>query len=83
MINFTLVSPECGDWEALYMNDKLITEGHSIRLEEAIKQINEEYAEDFEALKDYIRLGINSFEYKTIPDEVAEKGMPERLEELE
>lgn len=30
MINFALVSPERGDWEALYMNGNLLDEGHSL-----------------------------------------------------
>ena len=82
MINFTLVMPECGDWEALYINGKLLDEGHSLWVEGIIDMISQEYSDNFDALKDDIRLNLVNFEYKTITDEVAERGMPERLEEL-
>ena len=83
MINFALVSPERGDWEVLYMNGNLLDEGHSLWIEGVIDMISQEYSDNFDAFKDDIRLNLINFEYKTIPDDVAEKGMTERLEELE
>lgn len=66
---FTLVSCESGDWEALYINDKLAAEGHNIRVRDVIDSIS----------------GILPNEYNEIeiPDEVAETGMPNNLGELE
>lgn len=30
-IDFTFIASDCGDWEGLYANGKLIAEGHSVR----------------------------------------------------
>ena len=65
---FTLVSCESGDWEALYINDKLAAEGHNIRVRDVIDSIN----------------GILPNEYNEIEisDEIAETGMTNNLNDL-
>lgn len=65
---FTLVKCESGDWEALYINDKLAAEGHNIRVRDVIDSIN----------------GILPNEYNEIEisDEIAETGMTNNLNDL-
>ena len=65
---FTLVRCESGDWEALYINDKLAAEGHNIRVRDVIDSIN----------------GILPNEYNEIEisDEIAETGMTNNLNYL-
>ena len=65
---FTLVRCESGDWEALYINDKLAVEGHNIRVRDVIDSIN----------------GILPNEYNEIEisDEIAETGMTNNLNDL-
>ena len=65
---FTLVRCESGDWEALYINDKLAAEGHNIRVRYVIDSIN----------------GILPNEYNEIEisDEIAETGMTNNLNDL-
>ena len=65
---FTLVRCESGDWEALYINDKLAAEGHNIRVRDVIDSIN----------------GILPNEYNEIEisDEIAETGMTNNLNDL-
>ena len=65
---FTLVKCESGDWEALYINDKLTAEGHNIRVRDVIDSIN----------------GILPNEYNEIEisDEIAETGMTNNLNDL-
>ena len=65
---FTLVRCESGDWEALYINDKLASEGHNIRVRDVIDSIN----------------GILPNEYNEIEisDEIAETGMTNNLNDL-
>lgn len=65
----TLVHPESGDWEALYINGELVTEGHSISADRVLKCIAKPL--------DY------KVEFVEISDEVAEMGMPTLLSELE
>ena len=62
---FTIVRPESGDWEALYVNGHLVREGHSLSAEVVLTSV------------------YGGVRCVTIPDEVAELGMPVLLNELE
>ena len=64
-----LVCPECGDWEALYINGVLVDEGHNVTLDKAIVSLGQ-----FSPIQ---------YGYLEIPDEVAECGMPRYLDDLE
>lgn len=66
--NFTIAISKEGDWEALYMDGKLIAEGHSLGAHHVL-----------DALADVLP---NKVEYMEITDEKAEEGMPERLNDL-
>ena len=65
----TLVHPESGDWEALYVDGKLAAESHSISAEQALKCIENPFDYKLECIE--------------ISDEVAEMGMPALLFDLE
>lgn len=65
---FTLINCESGDWEALYINDKLAAEGHSIRVRDVIDSISDILPNEYNEIE--------------ISDEIAEVGMPEKLSEL-
>ena len=65
----TLVRPESGDWETLYINGKLATEGHSIPAYRVLECI----AKPLDCKVEFIE----------ISDEVAELGMPPLLSDLE
>ena len=65
MREFTLVCPECGDWEALYMDGKLITEGHSLRAYDVLDAIANVFP--------------NRYVYKEISGELAEEGFSDNL----
>jgi hypothetical protein len=65
----TLVRPECGDWEALYVEGELVKENHRI----SARQVLECLSKPFEFRPRYIE----------VSDEVAEMGMPLLLSELE
>lgn len=62
MRHFLIVRPECGDWEALYMDGKLIAEGHSLRANDVLDAISSVFQ--------------NEVKYIEISDEEAECGMP-------
>lgn len=64
----TRVYPESGDWEAWYLNGKLIAEGHSVDARNLL-----------EALADVFLNEVKSFE---ISDELAEQGFPTNLEDM-
>ena len=66
---FTIISPESGDWEALYINGKLAAEGHSLDARDVL-----------DAIDDILPNEVNSI---WIPDEAAESGMPMNLGGLE
>lgn len=66
---FTIVSPECGDWEALYINGVLAAENHSLSARDVLDCIEDIFPSEVESVE--------------IPDEVAERGMPEFLNELD
>lgn len=68
-IDVVMVYPECGDWEALYINGVLATEGHSVRIDEAVESLGQ-------------RVPIIYYKRK-IPDEVAEMGMPKYLDDID
>ena len=60
MRDFVRVSPDGGDWEAWYMDGKLIAEGHTVRAEDVLNAIADEFP--------------NRVTFEYIPDEVAEYG---------
>lgn len=66
---FTLVHPESGDWEALYINGKLAAEGHSLSVRDVLDCID--------------NILPNEYKYMTISDETAELGMPQYISELD
>jgi hypothetical protein len=68
-MKFTLVRPECADWEALYIDGKLVEESHRLDTSRVL-----------ECIKKHLRC---EFEQIEISDEVAEMGMPALLSELE
>ena len=68
-MKFTLVRPECADWEALYIDGKLVDEGHSLDAGRVLECIEKHLICEFEQIE--------------ISDEVAEMGMPTLLSELE
>lgn len=68
-IDVVRVCPECGDWEALYINGVLASEGHKVRLDSAIISLGQ-----FAPIL---------YGYREIPDEVAELGMPKYLDDLD
>lgn len=68
MTKFTFVTAECGDWQALYIDDKLATEGHSVRMSDV-----------FDAIADILPNKVERYE---IRNEIAEMGMPTDLNDL-
>ena len=66
---FTIVHPESGDWEALYINGKLAAEGHSLSVRDVLDCID--------------NILPNEYKYMTISDETAELGMPQYINELD
>lgn len=65
---FTIISSECGDWEALYINGKLAVEGHSLSVRDVLNCIDNILPNEVESME--------------ISDEVAEMGMPMHLNDL-
>ena len=65
---FTIVRPESGDWEALYINGNLAAEGHSLDVRAVL-----------DAIDNILPNNVDTIE---ILDEVAEMGMPMHLDEL-
>ena len=68
MTKFTFVTAECGDWQALYIDDKLAVEGHSVNARDVL-----------DAIADILPNRVERYE---ISDQVAEMGMPTDLNEL-
>ena len=66
---FTIVDPESGDWEALYINGKLAAEGHRLSVRDVLDCID--------------NILPNEYKYMTISDETAELGMPQYINELD
>ena len=69
MDTVSLVHPESGDWEALYINGELVTEGHSIPANHVLACI----AKPLDCKVELIE----------ISDDTAEMGMPALLADLE
>lgn len=67
-VDVVRVCPECGDWEALYINGILATEGHSLQLDKVILSLGQ-----FAPIL---------YGYHEIPDDIAEMGMPRYLSDL-
>lgn len=65
---FTKVIPCLGDWEAWYLDGRLIAEGHSVRAEDILN-----------ALEDILP---NKIEYIEISDSIAEMGFSKDLDNL-
>jgi hypothetical protein len=68
-MKFSLVCLECGDWEALYINGKLVREGHRLSTWQVLECIEKSLVCEIESIE--------------ISNEVAEMGMPTLLSELE
>ena len=68
MTRFTFVTSECGDWQALYINNKLAVEGHSIRARDVLDAIADIFP--------------NKVERYEINNEIAEMGMPTNLNDI-
>lgn len=68
MTKFTFVTAESGDWQALYINDKLAAEGHSISARDVL-----------DAIHDILPNIVQRYE---VYNEVAEMGMPINLNDL-
>lgn len=68
MTKFTFVIAECGDWQALYINDKLAVEGHSVSARDVL-----------DAIADILPNKVERYE---ISDVIAEIGMPTDLSVL-
>ena len=68
-MKFTLVQPECADWEALYIDGKLVEEAHMLSAWHILKSIEKHLGHKFEQIE--------------ISNEVAEMGMPALLSDLE
>ena len=68
MTKFTFVTAECGDWQALYIDDKLAVEGHSVSARDVL-----------DAIADILPNRVERYE---ISDQIAEMGMPTDLNEL-
>jgi len=65
---FVCLHPECGDWEAWYLDGKLIAEGHNVRVEDIL-----------DALTDILP---NTYTSVEISDEKAEKGFTIDLKDM-
>lgn len=65
---FIRLSPECGDWEAWYLNGKLIAEGHRVRVEDILDALNDIFP--------------NTYNLIEISDEKAEIGFTEDLKSM-
>jgi len=65
---FVRLSPECGDWEAWYMDGKLIVEGHRARIDDFLDAIIDVFPNTHKSIE--------------IPDEKAEEGFEVNLEDM-
>jgi hypothetical protein len=68
MIKIEIVSSDHGDWEGLYINDKLVAEEPTIRPGELLFAIKEIFP--------------HTFEYSFVSDEYIKEGFPEDHNEL-
>ena len=69
MNKIVLLSPRSDDWEALYVNGKLVAERHSLSVRDV-----------FDAIANIFP---NEFKYKEISDEKAEEGFSKNLTDME
>lgn len=67
-VELVTLIPDCGDWEALYLNGKLIAEGHQLSVDNIL-----------EALADVFP---NEHQYMNVSDEKAESGFTENLADM-
>lgn len=65
----SLVRSKCADWEALYINGKLVDEGHSLPADRVLECLSKPWDYKVERIE--------------ISDEAAEMGMPALLADLE
>ena len=65
---FVKLYPECGDWEAWYMDGKLIAEGHTVRVEDILDAISNVFP--------------NTYKSIGISDERAEEGFELELKNM-
>jgi len=68
MRHFTLVSPEGGDWEALYMDGTLVAEGHSLNVTNVLDAIADVFS--------------HTLVQEEISDDLAEMGFSENLSDM-
>ena len=68
MNNFVKIIPESEDWEAWYLNGKLIAEGHTVKASDLLDAVADIFP--------------NNIEYVQIPDEIAEQGFDDNLEDM-
>lgn len=68
-MKFTLVRPESGDWEALYVDGKLVKENSRLSAFQILKCVKKIFGCEFRSVR--------------VKDEVAEIGMPELLSEID
>jgi hypothetical protein len=68
-MKFTLVRPECGDWEALYIDGKLVKEDQRLSAFQILKLVKKIFGCEFKSVR--------------VKDEVAEAGMPELFSEID
>ena len=68
MKDIVLVRPESGDWEALYMDDVLVAEGHSLRASDVLDAIANVFPHKFSS--------------KEISDDLAEQGFGRNLSDM-
>lgn len=68
-MKFTIVHPEDYDWEAFYINGKLVKEGHRLDAYQVLECIEQALVCDIELIE--------------ISNEAAEMGMPVLLSDLE
>ena len=68
MKDFVLMSPTSGDWEAWYMEGKLIAEGHEVSAQDFLDAIADEFP--------------NKVTHMEISDEKAEEGFSEDLSDM-
>lgn len=63
-----MLRPVSGDWSALYLNGKLVAEGHNLPPDAVFDAISNVFP--------------NKYHYNEISDEKAEDGFPQNLEDI-
>lgn len=67
-VGLTIVSSECGDWEALYIDGKLVDENHRLLINQVLSHLGQ-----------FLPITLVCLD---VPDDIAEMGMPCDLSEL-